>query len=252
VRTSAAAGSDRGAYEVWHVAIPADGEQESPWHRLIRRRLDLTGEVANRRLLEVACGRGSFARWLVQQPQRPALLVAADFSETAVRKARAAARQAGLPAVTWQIADILALPFRDDAFDTVVSCETIEHVPDPPRAVRELARVLRPGGRLLLTTPNYVGLMGLYRGYLRLTGRRYTETGQPINRFTMLPVTRSWVRRAGLSVEAVDSDGYYVPVPGRPPVELRAVGRPRFVMRWLGLHSLVVGRKPHPRAVQAS
>ena len=89
----------------------------------------------------------------------------------------------------WETGDIQAIAHPAASFDTVFSCETIEHVPDPRQAIRELARVLCPGGRLFLTCPNYLGLMGLYRGYLRLTGRRYREEGQPINQFLILPAS---------------------------------------------------------------
>ncbi len=199
--------------------------------------------MAGRRVLEVGCGRGSFSRWLASLADPPSRLVAADFSETAVCLARAAACEAGLPGVDWQVCDIQALPFAEAAFDTVISCETIEHVQSPVRAVRELARVLAPEGRLFLTTPNYLGLMGLYRFYLRLTGRRYTETGQPLNRLALLPVTWWWVRRTGLVVEVRTSAGHYCPWPGRPPIALGPVDQPRAGLGWLGLHSLVVARK---------
>ncbi|MBJ7329691.1 MAG: methyltransferase domain-containing protein [Solirubrobacteraceae bacterium] len=54
------------------------------------------------------------------------------------------------------IADLAELPLPDDDIDLVVCTEVLEHVPEPGRALRELARVLRPGGRLLLTVP-FVG-----------------------------------------------------------------------------------------------
>jgi SAM-dependent methyltransferase len=141
------------------------------------------------------------------------------------------------------VASIQDIPLPDSTFDTVISCETIEHVVEPIKALREVRRVLRPGGRLLLTTPNYLGPMGLYRGYLRARGRRYTEGGQPICHFTSLPRTMTWLRRAGLRVCEVDAVGHYLPWPGRTPLALPGLDSVR-LLRWFALHSLVVAEKP--------
>lgn len=53
------------------------------------------------------------------------------------------------------VCSALDLPFPDDSFDTVVSTEVLEHVPNPQRALREMHRVLKPGGFLILSTPQY-------------------------------------------------------------------------------------------------
>ena len=60
------------------------------------------------------------------------------------------------PAVT-ALADALALPFAEDCFALIISQETVEHVSNPFRAVREMARVLRPGGTLYLQAPFIIG-----------------------------------------------------------------------------------------------
>ncbi len=93
---------------------------------------------ARGRVLDVACGTG----------YGTALLGATgvDLSVAALRYARR--RTDRLVA-----ADALRLPFGR-AFDTVVSFETLEHVPDAARFVAECARVLRPGGTFLVSTPN--------------------------------------------------------------------------------------------------
>ena len=61
-----------------------------------------------------------------------------------------------------------SLPFASDSFDMVVSCETIEDVPNVRIALREMWRIARPGAELFLTTPNYANLMGLYDLYARV------------------------------------------------------------------------------------
>ena len=150
----------RAAYDAWHERVAATPALDTPWHRLVQDALDLHRDLAGRRVLEIACGRGEFAQWCVSSA-RPSILVAADFSMSAVRFART--RLGADRTARFIQADAQAIPLPTSSVDTVICCETIEHVPDPRAAVTELARVVRPGGRLFLTTPNYLGPIGAYR-----------------------------------------------------------------------------------------
>ena len=235
--------SAREAYETWHSALSPIDAEAPPWIRMVREALDPARDLEGRRVLEIGCGRGDFARWLGQR--RPPLkqLVATDFAVSAVAVARRVAREQSLESISWQVADIGALDFHDATFDTVFSLETIEHTPSPKRAVAELARVLAPGGRLFLSTPNYLNAAGLYRIYLRLRGRRFQEAGQPINQPMLLPRTRALVRRAGLRVLKVDAVGHPLPWPGGA-FELGWMERLRPWSRWFGVQSIVIAEKP--------
>jgi SAM-dependent methyltransferase len=245
-RGSVSADPTRGSYDLWHDRHEVDREADAPWHRLVLRHLDRTRDLDGKRVLEVACGRGGFAVRLMRTPPRAARLVGADFSAGAVMKARGFAESQRVGGISWEVCDAQTLSHPDGSFDTVISCETIEHLPSPTRAVSEFARVLRPGGRLILTTPNYLGGMGLYRAWLRLAGRRYTEEGQPVNRLTLLPLTLAWIVRTGLRPVRVEAAGHYLPWPRRRPIELRWPERLR-PLRWFALHSLVIAEKPAQR-----
>jgi 2-polyprenyl-3-methyl-5-hydroxy-6-metoxy-1,4-benzoquinol methylase len=235
--------SARLAYDVWHGRHEVDRDVDTPWHRLLFNHLDGARDLADRRVLEIACGRGGLACRLARGSHRPAHVLAADFSATAVAKGRAHAQSIGVTGVQWSVSDLHACGIRSGSIDTVISCESIEHLERPRAAVQELARVLKPGGRLFLTTPNYLGPLGLYRGYARMKGTPYTEGGQPINRFMLLPRTCLWIRRAGLQINAVDASGHYLPWPGRPLRDLPWLDSLR-PLRWFALHSLVVAEKP--------
>lgn len=232
----------RAEYETRHEQLGIDSESQEPWHRLVKSHLDPSRDLACKRVLEIGCGRGGFACWLGQQVEQTVKVVAADFASTAVHKGRAFAAEHGIR-VQWEVMDIQCIAQPDTTFDTVISCETVEHVPDPVWAVRELARVLKRGERLFLSTPNYWGSMGLYRAYLRLRGRCHTDVGQPINNLTMLPRTCLWMKRVGLRIRRIDAIGHYLPFPGRRPIEFSICNNPRTLMPWFALHSLVVAEK---------
>jgi SAM-dependent methyltransferase len=67
------------------------------------------------------------------------------------------------------LADAASLPFADGEFDCVVCTEVLEHCPDPDAVLREIRRVLRPGGSAYLTTPFFQGLHELPHDYFRFT-----------------------------------------------------------------------------------
>jgi 2-polyprenyl-3-methyl-5-hydroxy-6-metoxy-1,4-benzoquinol methylase len=232
----------RSAYDLWHRAQtdPVAGELCSPWHELVAKHLpaSLTGLS----ILEIGCGRGELSLWMARRSPRREH-VAADFSTAALERSQRGAEALGVHDISWKYEDIQALSFPDGKFDLVISCETIEHVPNPKQAILELSRVLAPGGTVLLSTPNYLGLLGLYRAYLRLRGRRFTEVGQPINHVTLIPRTILWLRAAGLRLASMEATGHYLPWPGRPPIRLRRLNGVRS-LRWFALHSFFVAIKP--------
>ncbi|MFG3715140.1 class I SAM-dependent methyltransferase [Micromonospora sp. NPDC047730] len=104
----------------------------------------LLGELTGRRVLEVGCGAAAAARWLATRGARP---VAMDLSAGMLRHAALAAARTGVRVPLVQ-ADALALPFADAAFDTACTAfGAIPFVADSAAVMREVFRVLRPGGR---------------------------------------------------------------------------------------------------------
>jgi SAM-dependent methyltransferase len=114
--------------------------RQQPWHT------SLLDSCSGRRLLEVGCGAGTDLAYLGRHFQH---VVGVDLAE-------AGARLAGGALDHWQVkgatlvADGEALPFADEGFDVVYSFGVLHHTDDPARALREIRRVLRPGGRVIV------------------------------------------------------------------------------------------------------
>jgi SAM-dependent methyltransferase len=101
-------------------------------------------------VLDAPCGGGVAFRAL--PPERDVRYIALDIDEGMLTRARERARRDGLSRVQFVMGDMLALPFADGEADLVLSYSGLHMVSNPEQAVRELARCLKPGGRLVGTT----------------------------------------------------------------------------------------------------
>jgi SAM-dependent methyltransferase len=108
------------------------------------------------RVLDSPCGDGFYTD-LFARHLRAGTLVAADLSPECLNRARAAVRPASAQlALEFARADAYRLPFDDESYDLVWCAQSLITLDDPARALRELARVVRPGGRVaVLETDEY-------------------------------------------------------------------------------------------------
>lgn len=134
----------------------------------------------DQRILDAGCGPGGNGAWLADHGD----VVGVDLAPEALEFARARRRP-----LTPVRASIAALPFAESSFDVVVEVTVVACVADDAAAVRELARVLRPGGVLLLFEPAFAALL-----------RAHDKTVHNLNRFRRSAL-RALAQRAGLHVE---------------------------------------------------
>jgi SAM-dependent methyltransferase len=119
------------------------GTDTSAFYRDIARLSELPADTG---VLDIPCGGGVAFRGL--RPEQELDYVAADLSPVMLRRARAEAERRGIHWIEFVEADVEALPFKDRSFDLVVTYTGLHCFPDPPAAITEMARVLRPGGEL--------------------------------------------------------------------------------------------------------
>jgi SAM-dependent methyltransferase len=140
--------ADEGRFAVrraaWDSAVGAD-----PRDVLV----EALSEAAPRSLLEVGCGTGELAERI--QRELCARIVALDLSDRMVELSRARGVDA-------RRGDAQQLPFPDGSFDCALAAWMLYHVPDRGRALAELARVIRPGGRLVAVTNGAASLGELW------------------------------------------------------------------------------------------
>jgi len=105
-------------------------------------------DIAGKKVLDVGCGTGGKAAFYsTLSPQR---LTAVDLLESNVERARSFAKSSGTGMDGFfAVANAAALPFADDSFDVITATDTFEHFASPLEVLREMARVLQPGGNIV-------------------------------------------------------------------------------------------------------
>lgn len=103
------------------------------------------------RVLDTACGTGMVVRHVARHVGTGGHVVGLDINASMLEMARALLPQLAGASVTWREGNVQALPFPPAAFDVVLCQQGLQFFPDKPGALREIHRVLMPGGRLILS-----------------------------------------------------------------------------------------------------
>jgi len=182
----------RGSREYFYESI-ADRFEGLDHPADVRRRLSVVfdeclghASLSGKRTLDAGCGYGPFSAAAMA---RGATVVSVDVGPRLVARTMARAGSRGL------VADVCQLAVRDESFDAVISSEMLEHTKAPARAVRELARVLRPNGVLVLTTPNRV-----WQGPVRAASVLRLRPFHGMENFVAWRQLEAWCSAAGLDV----------------------------------------------------
>jgi SAM-dependent methyltransferase len=147
--------------EAWAAGDPYE-RYVGRWSRLVARDfIAWLDPPPQRRWLDVGCGTGALSAGILAAAE-PDAVIEVDPSEGFLALARARTRDAR---VRFELGDAQALPLADRAVDAAVSGLVLNFLPDQPRALREMMRVVRPGGTVALYVWDYAGEMQLMRHF---------------------------------------------------------------------------------------
>ena len=181
------------------------------WERIGKRTIDRLALATGAKVLDVGCGTGASALPAAQAVGAKGSVIGVDLSARLLEQARAKAKARGITNVEFRIADMTALGYPDDNFDAVVSVFSIFFVPDMEGLVRELWRMVRPGGKLAVTTwgPRiYEPAYGRWQSAVRQERPDLHSAFNPWDRITESEAVRRLLRDGGATnIEVAAENG---------------------------------------------
>ena len=189
-----------------------DDEPLSFWARIGRRTVERLDLPPNSDVLDVGCGTGASALPAAQVVGPNGSVIGVDLAARLLDRARDKAKALGLSNVEFRCADMTSLGYPNGHFDAVVSVFSIFFVPDMEGLVRELWRMVGPGGKLAVTTWGPRIFEPAYTRWLAAIKRERPDLHSAFNpwdRITDIESVRRLLRDGGVSnAEVVAEDGF--------------------------------------------
>ena len=161
------------------------------------------------KILELGCGQSKGLRYLVSHnyiKQENAYGI--DQSDVAIEFLKKK-----LPKANLEQGDIFSLKFNDDTFDYVLMMEVIEHLEDPLKVLKEVERVLKPNGELIISFPNYINFPWLI---VRILSEKLNKPNwiilQPVDKIYTTINIINFSKKNGLKYQKCIGSNYYPPL----------------------------------------
>jgi len=188
-----------------------DDEPLGFWDLIGTRTVNNLKLPAGAKILDVGCGIGASPLPAAQAVGKNGFVVGVDLAGRLLDRARAKASAASLDNVEFRVADMTALNYPDESFDAVVSVFSIFFVPDMEGLVRELWRMVRPGGKLAVTTWGPRIFEPAYSRWLIAVGKERPDLASAFNpwdRITDVVSVRKLLQDGGAKdVEVIPEEG---------------------------------------------
>jgi len=201
------------------------------------------------KLVELGCGQGPLLRYLAREKLLPEdHIYGMDQSRTAVDFLKSA-----LPNAHVETGDIYHLPYTKESFDVCLLMETIEHLEEPGTALKQVIGVLKPGGTLLVSYPNFARPdWRLARWLAEAFNKPHWVVLQPIDKIYRVSQVVRIVEEAGFKLEQGIGSGYGPPKLYRWEKDWMTKLLNSFGLWRLSFHPILVFRKPAQTAPAAS
>lgn len=166
--------SKNGLLKIYHsqptdidtTAVESNLRVQREWHREKLENALLHLNLDGKKVLDLACGSGGLTRKL-KRICRSATIFGMDFNAKAISYAKT--RDSGVKGLKYLVGDAENIPFKDNFFDIVIGLDMLDHIPDYKKSMREINRVLKKDGDVVLTVENHHSLWPVveYLWYLR-------------------------------------------------------------------------------------
>jgi len=151
----------------------------------------------NESILDVGCGSGFFAR---EAAKRHAKVVALDMSENMLKVAKEFAKRENLN-IKFVIGDAKNLHFKDSSFDKLIAVDLIEHLTNPEIFIKEIGRVIKSGGKVVLAWPHS---KSLYR--VKYYFEKYIlQREMPFTTWLSASLVEKWLKNSNFKVKRVST-----------------------------------------------